>query len=71
MPLDQAYRDAAYPQETAEVFAALLTLEHEDLPAPILLTDAGSDIVYPADLLDGSGNVAARGLGFLAAGVPA
>lgn len=56
----QAFRDAAYPQETGEVFAMLLTIEHEDLAAPILLTDAGEDIVYASDMLDANGNVAAR-----------
>lgn len=55
----QAFRDAAYPQETGEVFATLLTIEHADLPSPILLTDAGEDIVYASDLLDANGNVAA------------
>lgn len=55
----QGFRDAAYPQETGEVFALLLTIEHEDLPTPILLTDAGEDITYAANLLDASGNVAA------------
>jgi len=59
MTLSQAYRDAAYPQETGEVFATLLTIEHDELAAPILVTDAGSDVVYAADLLDASGNVAA------------
>lgn len=59
MPLDQAFRDAAYPQETGEVFATLITLEHADLPAPILLTDAGTDITYGADLVDANGNTAA------------
>ena len=59
MPVSQAYRDAAYPQETGEVFAALITLEHDDLPAPILLTEAGTDIVYASDLIDANGNVAA------------
>lgn len=56
---NQAFRDAAYPQETGEVFAMLLTIEHDDLPTPILLTDAGEDIVYASDLLDANGNVAA------------
>lgn len=55
----QTYRDAAYPQETGEVFATLLTIEHADLPAPILLTDAGENITYGSDLLDANGNVAA------------
>jgi len=59
MPLSQAYRNAAYPQETGEVFPALITLEHDDLPAPILLTDGGTDIVYASDLIDANGNVAA------------
>lgn len=57
--MPQPYRDAAYPESTGEVFAVLLTIEHEDLATPILITDAGEDIVYAADLLDGSGNVAA------------
>ena len=57
---EQAFRDAAYPQETGEVFAMLLTIEHDDLPTPILLTDAGTDIVYASDLLDANGNVAAK-----------
>lgn len=56
---NQAFRDAAYPQETGESFVTLLTIEHDELPAPILLTDAGEDIVYAADLLDAEGNVAA------------
>jgi hypothetical protein len=55
----QGFRDAAYPQETGEVFALLLTIEHDDLPAPILLTDAGEDIVYGSNVLDASGNIAA------------
>lgn len=55
----QVFRDAAYPQETDEVFALLLTIEHEDLAAPILLTDAGQDITYASNLLDASGNIAA------------
>lgn len=55
----QAYRDAAYPQETGEVFATLLTITHPDLAEPILLTDAGEDVVYGSDLLDANGNVAA------------
>lgn len=59
MPLSQAYRDAAYPQTTGEVFATLLTIEHPDLADPILLTDAGEDITYDADLIDANGNVAA------------
>ena len=66
MPLSQAYRDAAYPQETGEVFPTLITLEHADLPAPILLTDAGTDIVYASDLLDANGNVAAKAGTYLA-----
>jgi hypothetical protein len=56
---NQAFRDVAYPQETGEAFVALLTIEHDDLPTTILLTDAGTDIVYAADLLDANGNVAA------------
>lgn len=56
---NQAFRDAAFPEQTGEVFAVLLTIEHEDLPSPILLTDAGEDIVYASDLLDAGGNVAA------------
>lgn len=56
---NQAFRDAAYPQETGEAFVALLTIEHDDLAAPILLTDSGVDIVYATDLLDAFGNVAA------------
>ncbi len=59
MPVSQAYRDAAYPAETGEVFATLLTITHPDLAEPILLTDAGEDITYASDLLDASGNVAA------------
>lgn len=55
----QAFRDAAYPEQTGEVFATLLTIEHVDLASPILLTDAGEDIVYGGDLLDANGNVAA------------
>lgn len=55
----QAFRDAAYPETTGEVFATLLTIDDDDLAAPILLTDAGEDIVYAADLLDANGNVAA------------
>lgn len=55
----QSFRDAAFPQETGEAFVALLTIEHADLPAPILLTDAGVDIVYASDLIDANGNVAA------------
>lgn len=58
--VNQAFRNAAYPQETGEAFAALLTIEHDDLVAPILLTDSGVDIIYGSDLLDASGNVAAR-----------
>lgn len=57
--VDQTFRSAAYPQQTAEVFALLLTIEHEDLATPILLTDAGEDITYASNLLDGSGNIAA------------
>jgi len=57
--VDQAFRDAAYPEQTGEVFATLLTIEHADLVDPILLTDAGEDIVYGSDLLDANGNVAA------------
>jgi hypothetical protein len=56
---NQAFRDAAYPQETGEVFATLLTIEHDELASPILLTDAGEDIVYGANLLDANGNIAA------------
>ncbi len=56
---NQAFRDAAYPEQTGEVFATLLTIEHADLASPILLTDAGEDIVYASDLLDANGNVAA------------
>lgn len=56
---NQAFRDAAYPQQTGEVFATLLTIEHDDLSSPILLTDAGEDITYGSDLLDANGNVAA------------
>lgn len=56
---DQAFRDAAYPQETGEAFVTLLTIEHDELDAPILLTDSGADVVYAAHLLDGAGNVAA------------
>lgn len=55
----QPFRNAAYPEETSEVFATLLTIEHPDLPSPILLTDAGNDIVYASDLIDAQGNVAA------------
>lgn len=55
----QAFRDAAYPQETGEVFATLLTIEHADLATPILLTDAGEDITYASDLIDANGNTAA------------
>jgi len=55
----QAFRDAAYPAETGEVFATLLTIEHADLASPILLTDAGEDITYGLDLIDANGNVAA------------
>lgn len=55
----QAFRDAAYPQQTGEVFAVLLTIEHDDLASPILLTDAGEDITYASDLTDANGNVAA------------
>lgn len=62
----QAFRDAAYAQETGEAFVALLTIEHPDLAAPILLTDSGVDIVYAADLLDASGNVAALAGTYLA-----
>lgn len=57
---NQSFRDAAYPAETEEVFAALLTIEHDDLATPILLTDAGEDIVFGSDLLDANGNVAAK-----------
>lgn len=56
---NQAFRDAAYPEQTGEVFATLLTIEHDDLASPILLTDAGEDIVYASDLMDANGNVAA------------
>lgn len=56
---DQEFRDAAYPQETGEAFATLLTIEHDDLAAPILITDLGEDIVYGSDLLDANGNTAA------------
>lgn len=59
MPLSQAYRDAAYPQETGEAFVALLTITHPELADPILLTDSGVDIAYASDLLDANGNVAA------------
>lgn len=55
----QAFRDAAYPEQTGAAFATLLTIEHEDLATPILLTDNGSAIVYASDLTDGAGNVAA------------
>ncbi|MEQ1901852.1 MAG: DUF1833 family protein [Devosia sp.] len=57
---DQQFRDAAYPETTEQVFATLLTIEHDDLAAAVLITDAGEDIVYGSDLLDGAGNVAAK-----------
>jgi len=57
--VDQAFRDAAYPAQTGEVFATLLTIEHADLASPILLTDAGENVTYGADLVDANGNVAA------------
>lgn len=41
MPLPQEYRDAAYRQETAEVFIWLLTIVHGMLDEPIRLTTAG------------------------------
>lgn len=55
----QAFRNAAYPEQTGEVFATLITIEHPDLASPILLTDAGEDITYASDLMDANGNVAA------------
>lgn len=58
--VDQAFRDAAYPQETGEALVTLLTIEHAELAGPILLTDSGTDVVYGADLLDANGNVAAK-----------
>lgn len=64
--VDQAYRDAAYPQETGESAPVLLTIEHPDLASPLLLTDAGENIVYASDLLDGAGNVAALAGTYLA-----
>jgi hypothetical protein len=57
--MPQPYRDAAYPESTGEVFAVLLTIEHASLAAPLLITDAGEDITYGSNLLDGSGNIAA------------
>lgn len=57
--MPQPFRDAAYPESTGEVFAVLLTIEHEDLATPILITDAGEDITYASNLLDGAGNIAA------------
>jgi len=53
--VDQAFRDAAYPAQTGEVFATLLTIEHADLASPILLTDAGENVTYGADLVDANG----------------
>lgn len=55
----QPYRDAAYPESTGEVFAVLLTIEHASLATPVLITDAGDDIIYASDLLDTAGNIAA------------
>lgn len=57
--VDRAYRDAAYPETTGEAFAILLTIEHDELAAPLLWCTGGVDITYASDLLDGSGNVAA------------
>jgi hypothetical protein len=64
--MDQSFRDAAYPQETGESAPVLLTIEHPDLASPLLLTDAGTDIVYASDLLDAAGNVAALAGTYLA-----
>jgi hypothetical protein len=63
----QAFRDAAHPEQTGEVFATLLTISHPSLVDPILLTDAGEDITYAADLLDAAGNVAALAGTYLSA----
>lgn len=57
--VDRAYRDAAYPQETGEAFVILLTVEHDELDAPLLWCTGGVDITYASDLLDADGNVAA------------
>lgn len=45
----QAFRDAAYPQETATDTPVLLLIEHDDLAAPIRLTDAGGTWSDAAD----------------------
>lgn len=64
--MDQSFRDAAYPETTGEAAPVLLTIEHPELAQPLLLTDAGADIVYASDLLDGAGNVAALAGTYLA-----
>lgn len=39
MTLPQAFRDVVYPQETDDDIVLLLLIEHDDLPAPVRLTN--------------------------------
>ena len=39
MPVPQSFRNAAYPEETDEIFGVLLVLENSALEEPIRLTD--------------------------------
>lgn len=49
MTITQARRDALYPQETGDDVVLLLLIEHDDLDAPIRLSDAGGVLVEDPD----------------------
>jgi hypothetical protein len=49
MPIDQNFRDVAYPQETVEAFVFLLSISHDILPEFIRLTNSEYDLQFVLD----------------------